>query len=1215
MSYEGVFLGYSQSSKAYVVLNKYTVKVEESLNVAFDESPRPTKLSPLVDDDVGEEDAIRKNTKIVNTNNEEDESIEVEEIVNIKESKNHLLYQVIGNLNQRTLRSQAQNHSNFFCFISIIEPKNVNEALKDESWVVAMQEELFQFIANDIWELVPLPLSQSIIETKWVIRKKLDENGIVSRNKARLVAQGYNQQEAIDYNETYAPVARLESIRILLAIACANDFKLYQMDVKSAFLNGFINEEVYVAQPLGFIDFQKPNYVYKHKKALHGLKQALKDWYDRLKAFLIKHEYSIGMVDNILFTKKSKSHLIIVQIYVDDIILGSTSQNLCDDFGKIMHGEFEMSMMGELNFFLGLQIKQIEDEIFFNKSKYIKEMLKKFGLEDSKPTKTPMSTEIKLTKDDEADFIDSSKYRAPPMDPPKALDVSRRWGIRGSHVLFPWDKFEFQKAEYSMLVLSLVVEDYQRELQLESLKKLQLQFFGYLEDQDHLHFSVCSGSETEKDLSKSFSLTCFDNLKPNDVYLLLRRLKQNVSLLEEVSSDDNEMVKVKVLMALANDKNVVVGKESARNGKKNGRMMLESIENGPLVYPTIEENGVIRPKKYAQLTKQEKLQDDCDVQEINIILQVEEGVPVGSAGPGEYKVSKRSSTRMEQTDDLDAYDSDCDDISSVKAVLMANLLSYGSNILSEIELSLDNDRLLDHIICQDVMNIVMHDNFVPANVLSANHKCLVDGNLESERLKQENNHLFELLLSQDIVHICVNSLATLTNYAKIEQDYIDEYNENLVLKAELAKKEQMVEKKFFDELYSDVHDLKSVMLSKIVLWYLDFGCSKHMTGNRSQLINFVHKFLGTVRFGNDQIAKLIGYGDYQMGNVMIYWVYYVEGLGHNLFSGGQFCDSNLEVAFSKHICYIRDLEDVDLLRDQGAQIYTPIFRRYDAILSYLSLVKSLKDHALVMALKFVNQTPEAYYEDVGISHQTPVAISLQQNSIVERQNQTLVEATRTILIFSKTHLFLWAEAVATACYIQNRSLICKRHNKTLYELLHNKKPDLSHLYVFGALCYPTNNFKDIGPGPQLLTPGTISSGLVPNPSSPTPYVPPIKKDRDTLFQPMFDEYFNPPPPSVVSLVFATAAPRPADPTGTPSSTIIDQDAPSLSTSQTPQETQSPVIPSGVKEHIHDIEVAHLDNKPFFGVPIPKLNSKEYSSRDGIPTNVHSVNQPPDHLRK
>nr|GEX94581.1 retrovirus-related Pol polyprotein from transposon TNT 1-94 [Tanacetum cinerariifolium] len=165
-------------------------------------------------------------------------------------------------------------------FVSTIEPKNANEAFKDESWIIAMQDELNQFIANDVWELVPHPKSTQIIGTKWVYRNKLDENGVVSRNKVRLVAQGYNQQEGIDYDETYAPVARLESIRFSLAYACALDFKLFQMDVKSAFLNGFINEEVYVAQPLGFVDFKKSNHVYKIKKALYGLKQAPKAWPD-----------------------------------------------------------------------------------------------------------------------------------------------------------------------------------------------------------------------------------------------------------------------------------------------------------------------------------------------------------------------------------------------------------------------------------------------------------------------------------------------------------------------------------------------------------------------------------------------------------------------------------------------------------------------------------------------------------------------------------------------------------------------------------------------------------------------------------------------------------------------------------------------------------------------------------------------------------------------
>ncbi|GJS93202.1 retrovirus-related pol polyprotein from transposon TNT 1-94 [Tanacetum coccineum] len=328
LDYFRVFESYSQNSKAYIILNKHTRKVKESLNVTFDETPPPSKTSPLVDDDLDEEEAIKVTEKKNLENDIEDETLEIDEIVNIKKSRNHPLENVIGNLNQRTLRSQAQNQSNFFCFISTIEPKNVNESLTEDSLIVAMQEELNQFIANDVWELV---------------------------------AQGYNQQECIDYDETYAPVARLESIRILLAYACALDFKLFQMDVKSAFLNGFINEEVYMAQPPRFIDFEKPDHVYKLKKALYGLKQAPKAWYDRLKVFLIKHEYKMEMVDNTLFTKKKSSNLIIVQIYVNDIIFGSTCQDMCDEFAKIMHDEFEMSMMGELNFFLGLQIKQMED--------------------------------------------------------------------------------------------------------------------------------------------------------------------------------------------------------------------------------------------------------------------------------------------------------------------------------------------------------------------------------------------------------------------------------------------------------------------------------------------------------------------------------------------------------------------------------------------------------------------------------------------------------------------------------------------------------------------------------------------------------------------------------------------------------------------------------------------------------------------------------------
>ncbi|GKB28618.1 zf-CCHC domain-containing protein [Tanacetum coccineum] len=173
--------GYSQNSKAYIILNKHTRKVEESLNVTFDETPPPSKTSPLVDDDLDKEEAIKVTEKKNLENDIVDETLEVDEIINIKESRNHLLKNVIGNLNQRTPTSQAQNQSSFFYFISTIEPKNVNEAVGDESWIIAMQKELNQFVANDVWEIVPQPRNMTIIGTKWVFRNKLDENEMLKK--------------------------------------------------------------------------------------------------------------------------------------------------------------------------------------------------------------------------------------------------------------------------------------------------------------------------------------------------------------------------------------------------------------------------------------------------------------------------------------------------------------------------------------------------------------------------------------------------------------------------------------------------------------------------------------------------------------------------------------------------------------------------------------------------------------------------------------------------------------------------------------------------------------------------------------------------------------------------------------------------------------------------------------------------------------------------
>ena len=220
-----------------------------------------------------------------------------------------------------------------------------------------MHEELHQFVRNDVWELVPRPKGVNVIGTKWIFKNKFDEHGTVIKNKSRLVAQGYTQVEGVDFDETFVPVARLESIRILLAIASPLNFKLYQMDVKSAFLNGMLQEEVYVEQPKGFVDPHRPDDVYKLKRALYGLKQAPRAWYDRLTVYLIKHGFKRGSANTTLFIRKDKNSFVVAQIYVDDIVFGATNDSLAHSFADEMKAMFKMSMVGELTYFLGLQVK------------------------------------------------------------------------------------------------------------------------------------------------------------------------------------------------------------------------------------------------------------------------------------------------------------------------------------------------------------------------------------------------------------------------------------------------------------------------------------------------------------------------------------------------------------------------------------------------------------------------------------------------------------------------------------------------------------------------------------------------------------------------------------------------------------------------------------------------------------------------------------------
>nr|GEV55846.1 retrovirus-related Pol polyprotein from transposon TNT 1-94 [Tanacetum cinerariifolium] len=306
--------------------------------------------------------------------------------------KDHPLEQVIVNPSQ-SIRTRRQLETDgeicmFALTVSQTEPKNIKESMADSVWIEAMQEEIHQFERLDVWELVDRPLCKNVINLKWLWKNKCDKENTVIHNKAHLVAKGYGQKEGIDFEESFAPVARLEAVRLFVAYATHKSFPVFQMDVNTVILNDPLKEE-----------------------ALYGLKQAPKAWYDELSNFLVSKGFSKGLIDPTLFITKYREGIFLVQIYVDDIIFGSTNPKLSKQFEKLMHGKFEMSMVGELRFFLGIQIHQFPRGIFINQAKYAQEILNKHGLTSCDSIGTPMATKH-LDADLSGTLVDQMKYRS-----------------------------------------------------------------------------------------------------------------------------------------------------------------------------------------------------------------------------------------------------------------------------------------------------------------------------------------------------------------------------------------------------------------------------------------------------------------------------------------------------------------------------------------------------------------------------------------------------------------------------------------------------------------------------------------------------------------------------------------------------------------------------------------------------------------------------------
>ncbi|GJR79954.1 putative ribonuclease H-like domain-containing protein, partial [Tanacetum coccineum] len=645
----------------------------------------------------------------------------------------------------------------------------------DDEDVEAMQEELLQFKLQQVWILVDLPFGKKVIGTKWVFRNKRDERSIVVKNKARLVAQGHRQEEGIDYDEVFAPVARIEAIRLFLAFASYKGFLVYQMDVKSDFLYGTIEEEVYVHQPPGFVDPAHPNKVYKVVKALYGLHQALRAWYETLSSFLLVNNFRRGTIDKTLFIKNNKSDIILVQVYMDDIIFGSTKMSMCTEFEEVMHKRFQMSL--------------------------------------------------------------------------------------------------------------------------------------------YWLFTVLTA--TSPDL--------------------------NVA--------------------------IVIMKE-----------------------PALTEN-----------------QQQVDVNFLGEMI----------SGNAEADIVANSYTE-------------------------GRICSASNCYVAISEASIRSDLLFDD-----------------DGIDSLNNQSIFD-NIQLMGRIRWNLHQKPILNSGD---------------------YLEQQPE--------------------------------------------METSKIATGKDYQIVNAGVK------------SSTSASGSQPSGNTK---------------------KDKIHETTNRPNC-----------------------------------AKSEKSE-YILELKFVNQTLREYYEKVGISHETSVARSPQQNGVVERRNRTLIEVARTMLIYAKAPLFLWAEAVATACYTQNRSInlgklqlkadigifigyaptkkafrIYNRRTRRIIETIH---VDFNELTVMAS----EHNISR--PAIHEMTPATISLRLVPNPPLSTLFVPPSKS-------------VDYPTPEVVALIHEVEALIPVVSTDSPSSTNVDQDAPSPSNSQTTPKNQSLVISNDVEEDNHDIEVAHMGNDIYYDAFLTVVEPKMY----------------------
>lgn len=413
-----ILLGVSEESKGYRLFDPIAKKVVVSRDVIFEEEKKwdwdEKQTVPDLEWDDGED-----KERVSENENEEIMNEEVREIGDGSDGEERMT-EMIQPRERRppgwmddyaSGEGLSDDEANMALLVST-DPLYFEEAVKSTNWRLAMDNEIKSIEKNQTWTLTELPVGAKVIGVKWVYKTKYDEHGNIDKYKARLVAKGYSQKHGVDYTEVYAPVARMDTVRMIIALAAHKNWQIFQLDVKSAFLHGELNEDVYVEQPRGYEKKGSEHLVYKLHKALYGLKQAPRAWFSRIEAHFIDEGFQRCDSEQTLFTKRSKEgKIIIVSVYVDDLIFTGNCEIMMSEFKSSMLREFDMSDLGKMRFFLGIEVLQKSDGIYICQRKYASEVLKRFGMMESNSVSSPIVPGFKVSKDGDGKEVDETYYK------------------------------------------------------------------------------------------------------------------------------------------------------------------------------------------------------------------------------------------------------------------------------------------------------------------------------------------------------------------------------------------------------------------------------------------------------------------------------------------------------------------------------------------------------------------------------------------------------------------------------------------------------------------------------------------------------------------------------------------------------------------------------------------------------------------------------------